>query len=160
MKTVSAWPALCAGDWPVTGEFPSQKPVTRSFDVFFDLHRMNAYMRRSTAMLNYQCANWDIGVHRPNKELLNVSNTHYSIYQVLNNVPSWWNQYAYDMHISVIYEKHCIQILGFFIMLICCAYTHNTWTINIGVIYEHQLGMSSTWIVFLYLHKTGDYTLF
>ena len=24
---------------PVTGEFPSQRPVTRSFDVFFDLHR-------------------------------------------------------------------------------------------------------------------------
>ena len=23
---------------PVTGEFPSQRPVTRRFDVFFDLH--------------------------------------------------------------------------------------------------------------------------
>ena len=29
---------LCAGNSPVTSEFPSQKPVTRSFDVFFDLH--------------------------------------------------------------------------------------------------------------------------
>ena len=29
--------ALCAGNSPVTGEFPSQRPVTRSFDVFFDL---------------------------------------------------------------------------------------------------------------------------
>ena len=31
--------ALCVGNSPVTGEylFPSQKPVTRSFDVFFDL---------------------------------------------------------------------------------------------------------------------------
>ena len=28
--------ALCAGNSPVTGEFPSQRPVTRSFDVFFD----------------------------------------------------------------------------------------------------------------------------
>ena len=28
---------LC-GDSPVTGEFPSQRPVTRSFNVFFDLH--------------------------------------------------------------------------------------------------------------------------
>ena len=26
----------CAGNWPVTGEFPSKRPVTRSFDVFFD----------------------------------------------------------------------------------------------------------------------------
>ena len=28
---------LCAGNSPVTGEFPAQRPVTRSFDVFFDL---------------------------------------------------------------------------------------------------------------------------
>ena len=28
---------LCAGNSPVTGEFPSQRPVPRSFDVFFDL---------------------------------------------------------------------------------------------------------------------------
>ena len=27
----------CAGNSPVTGEFPAQRPVTRSFDVFFDL---------------------------------------------------------------------------------------------------------------------------
>ena len=30
--------ALCAGNSPVTGEFPTQRPLTRSFDVFFDLH--------------------------------------------------------------------------------------------------------------------------
>ena len=30
--------ALCAGNSPVTGEFPSQRPVTQSFDVFFDMH--------------------------------------------------------------------------------------------------------------------------
>ena len=29
--------AICVGNWPVTGEFPAQRPVTRSFDVFFDL---------------------------------------------------------------------------------------------------------------------------
>ena len=29
--------ALCAGNSPVNGEFPSQRPVTWSFDVFFDL---------------------------------------------------------------------------------------------------------------------------
>ena len=37
MDTFSALLALCAGNSPVTGEFPSQRPVTRSFDVFFDL---------------------------------------------------------------------------------------------------------------------------
>ena len=28
---------LCAGNPPVTGELPSQRPMTQSFDVFFDL---------------------------------------------------------------------------------------------------------------------------
>ena len=39
-EAYSASLALCAGNSPVTGEFPSQMPVTRSFDVFFDL-RLN-----------------------------------------------------------------------------------------------------------------------
>ena len=37
METFSAWLVLCAGNSPLTGEFPAQRPVTRSFDVFFDL---------------------------------------------------------------------------------------------------------------------------
>ena len=40
METFSASMGLCVGNSPVTGEFPSQRPVTRSFDVFFDL-RLN-----------------------------------------------------------------------------------------------------------------------
>ena len=38
METFSALLAICAGNSPATGEFPAQRPVTRSFDVFFDLH--------------------------------------------------------------------------------------------------------------------------
>ena len=37
METFSTLLALCAGNSPVTGEFPAQRPVTRSIDVFFDL---------------------------------------------------------------------------------------------------------------------------
>ena len=37
METFSVLLALCAGNSPVTSEFPLQRPVTRSFDVFFDL---------------------------------------------------------------------------------------------------------------------------
>ena len=37
METFSALLALCAGNSPVTGELLSQRPVTRSFDGFFDL---------------------------------------------------------------------------------------------------------------------------
>ena len=38
METFSALLAICAGNSPVPGEFPAQRPVTQSFDVFFDLH--------------------------------------------------------------------------------------------------------------------------
>ena len=37
METISALLAICAGNSPVDGEFPSRRPVTQSFDVFFDL---------------------------------------------------------------------------------------------------------------------------
>ena len=37
METFSALLTLCEGNSLVTGEFSSQRPVTRSFDVFFDL---------------------------------------------------------------------------------------------------------------------------
>ena len=40
METFSALLDLCVGNSPVTGEFPSQRPVTQSFDIFFDL-RLN-----------------------------------------------------------------------------------------------------------------------
>ena len=38
MEICSALLALCAGNSPVTGEFPLQRPVMRSFDVSLDLH--------------------------------------------------------------------------------------------------------------------------
>ena len=37
METFPALPALCEGSPPVTSGFSSQRPVTRSFDVFFDV---------------------------------------------------------------------------------------------------------------------------
>ena len=37
METFSALLAICAGNSPVTGEFPAQRLITRSFDVFSDL---------------------------------------------------------------------------------------------------------------------------
>ena len=37
METFSALLAICAGNSPVIGDFPAQRPVMQSFDVFFDL---------------------------------------------------------------------------------------------------------------------------
>ena len=45
METFSALMALCAGKSLVSGEFPSQRPVTRRIDVFFDL-RLNELLSK------------------------------------------------------------------------------------------------------------------
>ena len=37
--------ALCSGNSQVNGEFPSERPVTQSFDVFFDL-RLNKWLNK------------------------------------------------------------------------------------------------------------------
>ena len=47
METFSALLALCAGNSLVSGEFLAQRPVTRSFDVFFDLHLIRRSSKHS-----------------------------------------------------------------------------------------------------------------
>ena len=47
MKTFYALLAICAGNSPVTGEFPSQRVVTRNFDIFFDL-RLNKRLSKQS----------------------------------------------------------------------------------------------------------------
>ena len=47
METFSVLLAICAGNSPVPGEFPTQRPVTRSFDVYFDL-RPNKWLSKQS----------------------------------------------------------------------------------------------------------------
>ena len=44
---ISALLALCVENSPVTGEFPAQRPVSRSFDVFFDLRQNKRLSKQS-----------------------------------------------------------------------------------------------------------------
>ena len=46
-ETFYALLALCEGNPPITGGFSSQRPVPRSFDVFFDLHRNKLLSKQS-----------------------------------------------------------------------------------------------------------------
>ena len=47
MEAFSALLAIWAGNLPVPGEFPAQRPVTRSFGVFFDL-RLNKRLSKQS----------------------------------------------------------------------------------------------------------------
>ena len=58
MDTFPAFLAICAGNSPVTSEFPIQRPVTRSFGVFFDL-RLNKQLSKQS------CGRWFETSSRP-----------------------------------------------------------------------------------------------
>ena len=61
METFSALLAICAGNSPVTAEFPAQRPLTRSFDVFFDLCRINGWVNnREAGDLRRNRAHYDV----------------------------------------------------------------------------------------------------
>ena len=75
-ETLSASLALCAGNSTVTGEFPSQRPVTRSFDVFFDL-RLNKRLSKQS---------WDWWFGTPSRSLWRHCNVLLKITQVYNSI--------------------------------------------------------------------------
>ena len=54
-ETFSALLSLCEGNSRVTGEFPSQRPVTRSFEIFFDLRQS---LRRHRAHYDVTVMTW------------------------------------------------------------------------------------------------------
>ena len=79
METFSTLLALCAGNSSVTGEFPSQRPVTPSFDVFFDL-RLNKWLSKQTwgspGELRRHRAHYDVTVMSATNILMQQSNLH------------------------------------------------------------------------------------
>ena len=60
MEEFSALLDFCAGNSPVTSEFPAQRPVTRSFDVFFDLRLNQQLIKQWTGDLRLHLAHYDI----------------------------------------------------------------------------------------------------
>ena len=67
MKTFSALLAICAGNSPVTGEFPAQRPVTRSFDVSFDL-RLNKRLNKQSWGWQFETQSRPLWGHRKHHE--------------------------------------------------------------------------------------------
>ena len=55
METFSALLPICMGNSPITGEFPSQRPVTRSFEIFFGL-RLNKRLNKQSRVWWYETA--------------------------------------------------------------------------------------------------------
>ena len=80
METFSASLVLCAGNSPVTGEFLAQRPVTRSFDVFFDL-RLNKRLSKQW---------WGSWFETPSGPLWRHCNGSFVMwFSTLGEVPKW-----------------------------------------------------------------------
>ena len=62
METFSALLALCVGNSPVPGEFPSQRPVTQSFDVFFHLG-LNKRLSKQSWGCWFEMTSWSLWRH-------------------------------------------------------------------------------------------------
>ena len=103
METLAALLAFCAGNSPATGEFPTQRPVTQSLDVFFHLH-LNKRLGKQSCGWWFETPSCPLWRHR--NETIDIS---YEIYCIthpdpkvtLDNLPttcdkqhfhvsSWW----------------------------------------------------------------------
>ena len=150
----SALLALCAGDSPVTGEFPAQRPVTRSFDVFFDL-RPNKPMDKQSWGWWFEtppCSPWRhrngvriwndrnhkryILVRKPRNLLLSPVVTHtlnlrewwLSLIKLSNMVMKWTVEFCVLVAINHCNESHetctCFTLLCALLWFATCRFTH------------------------------------
>ena len=85
METFSALLALCVGNSPVTGEYPSRRPVTRSFDVFFDLCLNKRWSKQS----------WGWWFEAPSRSLWRHRNVYGWIDHMIQLTKPWYNQRLY-----------------------------------------------------------------
>ena len=108
METVSTLLAICAGNSPVPGEFPTQRPVTRGCDVFFDL--------RPDKRLSKQSRGW--WFETPSHSLWRHRND------------QLWNMFPNTGHPTSVLKEACIWTLTSEIFLpqliqfVPCIYEH------------------------------------
>ena len=69
---ISALLALCAVNSPVTDEFPSQRPVTRSFDVFFYL-RLNKQLSKQSRRRWFETPLHPLWRHCNHNDVINIT---------------------------------------------------------------------------------------
>ena len=90
IETFSALLDLCVGNSPVTGEFPAQRPVTRSLDGFFDL-RLNEPLSKQW---------WGWWFETPSRSLLHLCNCLYMV-QIIHAIHQDSNQFHQYTNIPI-----------------------------------------------------------
>ena len=113
METLSALLVICTGNSPVTGEFPAQRPMTLSFDVFFDLPWINRWANnRESGDLIHHRAHYGVAI----MELLN----NWIIFFI--KMCTWFIHIRrYHPFWNLSYEKLLICLLHIWLMVSPCS---------------------------------------
>ena len=98
----SAVLGLCEGNSPVPGEFPAQRPVTRSFDVFFDL-RLNKRLRKQSWGWWFETPSGPLWRHC-NDDGISYSNVTFPACHILERRTYMYHRYC--MSVSHVSECH------------------------------------------------------
>ena len=94
METFSVLLAICVGNSTVTGEFPTQRPVTWSFDVFFGLHLINGWViNHEAGDLRCFLAHYDVTVMLLSL-VHHTNNWEWSICHELKNICHKYKHYS------------------------------------------------------------------
>ena len=89
VEALPALLAICAGNSPITGEFPAQRPVTRSFDVFCDL-RLNKRLNKQSRGRWFETPSGSLWRHCNDHDIIRITRwlapwrgTHRTLWYVL-----------------------------------------------------------------------------
>ena len=141
METFSALLTICAGNSPVTGEFLAQRPLTRSFDVFF-------YLRQNKRLSKQWWSWWFETPSRPLQRHCNVWEKYgilfYDIKDIHKPFLIWLfvthTHWPWPWHAKGILSEnrkdlqHIFQVICIFFIL--CSTTHMCIVIvNVGQLY-------------------------
>ena len=124
METFSGLLAICAGNSPVTGEFPAQRPVMRSFDVFFHLPlKKNGWVNYGEAGdLRRHRAHYDVivmdhqvdGITTAARTKHNLATTEVFFDDHQNECTYDWYDCIHDVRISIQFPTTTTQMRSIF----------------------------------------------
>ena len=151
METFSALLAFCAGNSPGTGEFPAQRPVTWSFEVFFDLRPNKRVSKQSwgwwsetpsSSLWRYHnetCLNHVDDHVSPSTVHLHTGNlvTNDKHFQTVATCTLEWNAYSTDI------DRWMIQIDKLFTTnMTNNQLSHNSWKRDVSRVYNAEFYVS------------------
>ena len=139
METFSALLIFCEGNSPVAGEFPSQRPVTRSFGVFFDV-RPNKRLSKPWRRQWFETTSHSLWRHR------NVSGFSLQYHKLISHL----KESKYDI------MKFCTDTFE------CCEYKivdYSSWSDTFQYVLNYKcmiISQDKSWNVYILVNVYGS----